>query len=205
MTFLFSIVAVGCQNDTTFRRPIEITGYLDPGRIELTARTQVDAEETVTGAVAGRPGATDGAAPIHVRNQRSDEEIDVDPASDGAFWAAVDVLDGDEIEISQDGAEAIDLAVEPLEHVPEWESLVAHLSDDHERVVVTVTFFEPLNEGWILAVANPPLSLVSELARSGETGFEGQIEGNADSTLELYGRNADGQPTLSYGIEVPND
>jgi hypothetical protein len=204
MTFLF-LVALGCGSDSTLRRPIEITGYLDPGRIDLTARTQVDAEETVTLAAAGRPGATDSTAPILVRNQTSDVEVEVDPTSDGAFWAAVDALDGDEIEIAQEGAEAIVLAVEPLEHVPEWESLAAHLSDDDQRVVVSVTFFEPLNEGWILAVANPAVSLVAELARSGETGFEGQIEGNADSTLELYGRTADGVSTLSVGIEVPTE
>ena len=58
MTFLFLVAALGCNSDATIHHPIEITGYLDPARMELTSRTQVGAEEAATIAVAGRPGAT---------------------------------------------------------------------------------------------------------------------------------------------------
>src|SRR6185369_11433188 len=52
MTFPFLVAALGCNSDATIQHPIEITGYLDPARMELTSRTQVGADETATIAVA---------------------------------------------------------------------------------------------------------------------------------------------------------
>jgi hypothetical protein len=203
MTFAFLVHAMGCQNDAAFRRPIEITGYLDPTRVELTSRTQVGVDE-VTISVVGRPGATTSAEPLSIRNERSDEEVEVDPTADGGFWATIDALAGDEIAIGQQGAETIAVAVEPFETLPEREAS-AHLSDDQERAIVSVHFAAGLDEGWVVSVANPPLSLISNLERTGEAEFEGQIAVSdpADTVLELYALTPDEQSTLSAPIEVP--
>ena len=202
MTFLFLVAALGCNSDATIHHPIEITGYLDPARMELTSRTQVVADETATIAVAGRPGATTSADPLVIRNAQSEEEVDVDPTAEGGFWGSIDALAGDEIEIAQEGAETVALTVEPFEPLPEREVGV-HLSDDHERAVVSVSFPGGLDEGWIVSVANPSLSLIVDLERAGEVAFEGQIAAEPDTVLELYGRTPDGVTTLSVGIEVP--
>ena len=203
MTFAFLVLAMGCQNDAAFRRPIEITGYLDPTRVELTSRTQVGVD-AVTIAVAGRPGATTSADPLVIRNERSEEEVEVDPTEDGGFWASIDALAGDEIGIAQEGAEAIAVAVELFEPLPERE-VAAHMSDDEERAVVTVTFPGGLDEGWIVSLANPFLSLIVDLERTGEAGFEGQIAvADPETVLELYGLTPDGDTTLSAPVEVPS-
>ena len=202
MTFPFLVVALGCQSDSTIGHPIEITGYLDPTRMELTSRTQVGAEESATIAVAGRPGATTLTDPLLIRNARSEEEIDADPTADGGFWTSIDARAGDEIQIAQEGAEAVALTVDPFESLPEREVGV-HLSDDHSRAVVTVSFVGGLDEGWIVSVANPPLSLIVDLERTGEIQFEGDIDADPSTVLELYGRTPDGVTTLSVGIEVP--
>lgn len=202
MTLLLLVAALGCNSDATIHHPIEITGYLDPARMELTSRTQVGAEETVTIAVAGRPGATTSTDTLLIRNARSDDEVDADPTADGGFWASIDAQAADEIQISQEGAEAVALTVEPFEPLPEREVGV-HLSDDPTRAVVTVSFVGGLDEGWIVSVANPSLSLIVDLERSGEVAFEGQIDAAPDSVLELYARTPDGVTTLSVGIEVP--
>jgi hypothetical protein len=202
MTFLFLVAALGCQSDSTIHHPIEITGYLDPARMELTSRMQVGDDE-VTIAVAGRPGATDSVEPLQIRNTRSDDEVEVDPTEDGAFWTSIDALAGDEIEIAQEGAEAVSLTVETFAPLPEREVSV-HRSDDLERAVVNVVFLDPgLDEGWIVSVANPLLSLIADLERTSDVAFEGQITAGADTVLELYGRTPEGVSTLSVGVEVP--
>ena len=205
MTFLFLVASLGCNSDSTIQHPIEITGYLDPARMELTSRTQVAADETATVAVAGRPGATTTTTdPLLIRNTRTKDEVDADPTADGGFWASIDARAADEIEISQDAAEAVSLTVEPFESLPEREVSV-HLSDDHTRAVVSVTFVGGLDEGWIVSMANPSLSLIVDLSASGDagTGFEGEISADPSSVLELYGTTPDGVTTLSVGIEVP--
>jgi hypothetical protein len=202
MTFPFLVVALGCQSDSTIGHPIEITGYLDPARMELTSRTQVGEEKSATIAVAGRPGATTSTAPLLIHNAQSKEEVDADPTADGGFWASIDARAADELQISQEGAEAVALTVEPFESLPEREVSV-HLSDDHTRAVVTVSFVGGLDEGWIVSVANPALSLIVDLEPTGEVQFEGQIDADPDTVLELYGRTPDGVTTLSVGIEVP--
>ena len=131
MTFPFFVVALACGSDSTIHHPIEITGYLDPARMELTSRTQVGAEAT-TIAVAGRAGATTSTDPLLIRNARSEEEVEVDPTAEGGFWGSIDALAGDEIQIAQEGAEAVALVVEPFGSLPEREVGV-HLSDDFER------------------------------------------------------------------------
>ena len=70
-------------------------------------------------AVAGRPGATTSADPLLIRNVRSEDEVDVDPTADGGFWASIDARAGDELEITQEGAEAVALPVDPFEPLPE--------------------------------------------------------------------------------------
>jgi hypothetical protein len=202
MTFAFLVAALGCTSDSTIHHPIEITGYLDPSRMELTSRTQVGAEASALIAVAGRPGATTSTDPLAITNAQSEEEVEVDPTAEGAFWASIDALAGDEIEIAQEGAETVALVVEPFESLPEREVDVG-FSDDHERAVVTVSFVGGLDEGWIVSVANPILSLIVDLERTGEVAFEGQIAADPDAVLELYGRTPDGVTTLSVGIEVP--
>ena len=203
MTFPFLVVALGCQSDNTIGHPIEITGYLDPARMELTSRTQVGAEESATIAVAGRPGATTLTDPLLIRNAQSEEEIDVDPTADGGFWASIDARAADEIQISQEGAEAVALTVEPFESLPEREVSV-ELSDDHARAEVQVSFVGGIDAGWVVSVANPSLSLIVDLEDSGgDAGFEGEITADPSSVLELYGTTPDGATTLSVGIEVP--
>jgi len=202
MTFLFLVASLGCNSDSTIQHPIEITGYLDPARMELTSRTQVGADETATIAVAGRPGATTSTEPLLIQNTRTKDEVDADPTADGGFWASIDARAADELQISQEGAEAVALTVEPFESLPEREVSV-HLSDDHTRAVVNVTFVGGLDEGWIVSMANPSLSLIVDLAPSGDAGFEGEVDADPSSVLELYGTTPDGVTTLSVGIEVP--
>jgi hypothetical protein len=202
MTFLFLVASLGCNSDSAIRHPIEITGYLDPARMELTSRTQVGAEEKATVAVAGRPGATTSADPLLIRNARSEDEVDADPTADGGFWASIDARAADEIQIAQEGAETVVLTVEPFELLPEREVSV-HLSDDHTRAVVSVTFAGGIEDGWILSVANPSLSLIVDLEPTGDAGFEGELDADPSSVLELYGTTPDGVTTLSVGVEVP--
>jgi hypothetical protein len=204
MTFLFLVASLGCNSDSTIQHPIEITGYLDPARMELTSRTQVSAEDTATIAVAGRPGATTSTDPLLIQNTRTKDEVDADPTADGGFWASIDARAADEIQISQEGAEAVSLTVEPFESLPEREVSV-HLSDDHTRAEVTVTFVGGLDAGWIVSMANPSVSLIVDLEPSGDagTGFQGEISADPSSVLELYATTPDGLTTLSVGIEVP--
>jgi hypothetical protein len=201
MTFPFLVVALGCHSDSTIGHPIEITGYLDPARMELTSRTQVGADETATIAVAGRPGATTSSEPLLIRNARSrtrSTRTRRRTAASGLRSTRARRRDPDRAGRRGGGRTHVD----PFESLPEREVGVS-LSDDHTRAVVHRELRRRIDEGWDRLGGEPALSLIADLERTGDARFEGQIDADPPRCSSSTAAHPMASPRCRSGSKFP--
>jgi hypothetical protein len=199
------ILAAACGEGDSVFGGIEVTGWLDPSRIDATSAEPLTTTTPVPLGIAGRPGAAPGRGRITAANQRTAEEVTVSLTSAGSFVAQLQALENDRVTVRFIDGEDVD-AVDLVASIPATFPDVAappnvQAPDVHGNAVVTVTFAGDLVDTQIF-VANHNNSEVAELTQLSPTSVAGHVAAHSGDTLLLYAVTSAGTSN-AHGLPVP--
>lgn len=193
----FVLALLGCRDEDPGPGAIEITGYLDAGRVAVTS-------DGSTAYALGEPGATDAGAEVQLGNADSGASSTVVASDDGSFALSVAATNGETVELVVTGApdgDAVSVDVAPALAFPEALHLVAHADPHEPDVAVVEVHFDPGRTDGAVWAANPARAAVAVLAAAdGGTLHSGAVAGAEGETL-LFVWNA-ATPSAPASVDV---
>ncbi|GEM_PF-5757257 len=201
------LLGVGCPapGGTGDSAMIEITGYLDAGEVQVTAKSQPNADTPVGVTVLGLPGAALEPGTVSVTLERTGDSVSAPATDDGAFVLdGLEVLLGDVLALghSEAGDDTLEVVTESLADFPAVEDVSWGEWHGHE-ILLTLLFSEPLPDGTILVATNLDDHDVGQLEAIGDREHQGWILAQPGHWILLYAVDTDHHATLAYEVQAP--
>jgi hypothetical protein len=180
--------AQGCLQEDDGLFAIEVTGYRQIGRIEVTSRQPIDGMVPVT--VVGHSGTVSSDGKIVAKNNATGDEETVSIHPLGSFAAEINASAGDTITLTYENGnkkEAQEITVvELVEPLPLANNgIYVGLPDDRGRVQVELALDEGLGDAEAVVV-NPANGNVAVMTRAVGSILVAQVEAEEDDTLLVY-------------------
>ncbi len=192
-----------CTTDGGSDSAIEITGYLDSGRISVTSILSTSADE-VDHSVVGEAGAADPGLEVTALNARTGTEDIFTAAEDGSFALSVPALHGDVLSITQGDVDAVEFTSQELPLFPELMNPAQVGAPDADGVVpVVLDFTEPQGElAYVMHILHGD---VAELSVNPDLQHQvnGHINAASGDSILIHGLDAVYEPTHSLEVVVP--
>ncbi len=179
--------------------PVEITGYLDAGRIAVTTASDPGAG-SVTVVVAGGPEATD-LDRITVTNLDTGGSVQGAAARDGSFAILFAAAPGETLEISGGAADPVQWTFQAPPPFPDYVSLLPAAPNAEGMSAFTLELTAP-HPNLDVLLSNVQRSASAWMSRTDAT-YTGAISAAAGDIVWVLAVSADQGPTRAVELPVP--